>query len=239
MAGYQMSASSGGATGSGSKGGNLMRGMSNFSAGFAQSASQMGGGRAQSRIFSKSAATGAGSSVVDEEKSDIAKIFSIVDQDNSGQIDTTELLGMFTLYGVEVSTMKNTIDRIMQNVDKDYDNCISQAEFYELLSQKFKKGDPRKDIDAVFKKMDKKNDQVLDMEEMHEISQLLGENIPKTEIKEMIKMFSQKYQADLKSYNAKRGEKGAPPAEPSGLTPDDFYQIMQTEFEVPVTDEYA
>ncbi|CAE8595153.1 unnamed protein product, partial [Polarella glacialis] len=93
------------------------------------------------------------------------------------------------------------ISRIMTNVDKDSDAMISPQEFYQLLSQKFEKGDPKSEIQDVFNRMDKNHDGQLDIDEMHEVSTILGENIPKSEIKDMIKMFNRKYQEDLKKYN--------------------------------------
>lgn len=38
--------------------------------------------------------------------------------------------------------------RIMSNVDKDLDYMISPQEFYQLLSQKFEKDDPKEEIMA-------------------------------------------------------------------------------------------
>ena len=45
------------------------------------------------------------------------------------------------------------------------------------------------EIMAVFRRMDKNGDGHLDVDEMHDVATMLGENIPKSEIKEMIKMF--------------------------------------------------
>jgi len=42
---------------------------------------------------------------------------------------------------------------------------------------------------AVFRRMDKNGDGHLDVDEMHEVATMLGEDIPKSEVKEMIKMF--------------------------------------------------
>merc|ERR1719498_1865219 len=81
--------------------------------------------------------------ILDEEKRLIDKVFSIVDKDNSGAIDTKELEQMFQLFGVDTHFLKNAINRIMSNVDGDHDGMISPKEFYALLSQKFEPGDPK------------------------------------------------------------------------------------------------
>merc|ERR1719502_723252 len=66
---------------------------------------------------------------------------------------------------------------------------ISPQEFYRLLSQKFEKGDPRKEIDDVFKRFDTKKDNVLDVEELHAVANMLGESLTKADIRDMIKTF--------------------------------------------------
>merc|ERR1712217_301337 len=97
---------------------------------------------------------------------------------------------MFKLFGVDSHFLTNAITRIMSNVDKNFDGMISPQEFYTLLSQKFEKGDPMSEIKSVFARMDTNHDGQLDVDELHNVSQMLGENITKAEIKEMIKMFN-------------------------------------------------
>merc|ERR1719262_2203602 len=111
-----------------------------------------------------------------------------------------ELKEMFTLFGVNDHFLSNAITRMMKNVDKDGDGQISPSEFYDLLSQKFEKGDKRHEIDSVFNQMDKKKDQKLDVEELHDVATMLGENMSKDEIREMILMFNTDYQAKLQDY---------------------------------------
>jgi Ca2+-binding EF-hand superfamily protein len=200
--------------------------------------SQVGTSASSSRIFG----TGAGGSstgVLDEERRTIDKVFKIVDKDNSGHIDLKELEDMFKIFKEDSSLLSNTIQRIMKNVDKDFDNMISANEFYALLSQKFEKGDPRKEIDQVFMKMDSKKDQKLDVEEMYEVTQKLGESVTKAELKEMLKMFSADYQNKVKKNEAQPKEKQVVVEEPTFLTPDDFYEVMQQEIPQSTRDSMA
>lgn len=139
---------------------------------------------------------GAGVSILDDEKRLIQKVFSIVDKDNSGSVDMTELKEMFKLFGVDSHYLTSAITRIMTNVDKDFDGQISPDEFYQLLSQKFERDDPDSEKKNVFDRMDKNKDGRLDVDELHEVSQMLGENIGKPEIKNMIKMFHSLYDED-------------------------------------------
>merc|ERR1712232_8261 len=187
-----------------------------------------GGSQSGSRLFTNTGyGSASGPTIVDEERRLIDKVFAIVDKDNSGHVDTKELKEMFKLFGLESRVFDQTIEKIMNNVDKDFDGTISAAEFYKLLSQKFEKGDPRREIDCVFHKMDKKHDGYLDVEELHEVSQLLGENIPKGEIKEMIKMFSKQYQESIKQWQKAGKKKNEHPKDPEHLTMQDYYDIMQ------------
>jgi len=172
-----------------------------------------------------------GASILEEEKRLIEKVFAIVDRDNSGSVDVEELKEMFKLFGVDSHFLTGAITRIMSNVDKDFDGMITPQEFYQLLSQKFEKGDPMSEIQSVFNRMDTNKDKQLDADELHEVSKMLGEDISKNEVKEMIKMFSIPYQESKKKYerDRKKDPHAALPKEPTYLSLDDFYAVMQDE----------
>lgn len=138
----------------------------------------------QNMVFS-----GGQENILAEERRLIEKVFAIVDQDGSGTIDTSELEEMFRLFSIDTSFLKTAVGRIMANVDGDHDGSISPQEFYKLLSQKFEKGDPRSEIDNVFQRMDKKRDNSLDVDELYEVATMLGENMSKKDIKDMIVNF--------------------------------------------------
>jgi Ca2+-binding EF-hand superfamily protein len=138
----------------------------------------------QNQVFS-----GQKENILDEERRLIEKVFAIVDKDNSGTIDTEELEGMFRLFSIDTHFLQTAKQRIMANVDKDHDGTISPLEFYKLLSQKFEKGDPRSEVQNVFERMDKKHDGQLDVDELFEVSTMLGEGMSKQQIKEMIMNF--------------------------------------------------
>lgn len=144
--------------------------------------------------------------IIDEERRLIDKVFSIVDKDSSGTIDTRELSEMFKLFGVPTDFLKSSIERVMSNADKDSDANISPQEFYKLLSMKFQKGDSVEEMKDVFDKMgavpafsegkerkDNARDnmtKVLDIDRLHKVALMLGETErTKHEIKDMIKCF--------------------------------------------------
>merc|ERR1719401_487955 len=66
-----------------------------------------------------------GTNILNEERRLIDRVFNIVDKDNSGTVDVDELKDMFKLFGVDSGYLKNALERIMSNVDKDFDGQIS------------------------------------------------------------------------------------------------------------------
>lgn len=185
---------------------------------------------------------GAAKNIEAEERRLIDKVFNLVDRDGSGQIDITELTGMFAIFGIESQFISSAIARVMNVVDKDKDNMITPSEFYGILSQRFEKGDSMKDIESVFHKMDKDRDNKLSVDELHDVSIMLGENSTKAEIEDMIKVFSRDYQSKMREHNASRKKdrkdvsdnperkKDDPPPAPTFLDLNDFYEAMQGEF---------
>merc|ERR1712196_578915 len=149
--------------------------------------------------------------------------------DRSGHIDMNELEDMFKLFKEDASLLTNTIQRIMKNVDKDFDGMISSNEFYALLSQRFEKDkDSRKDINACFMKMANK-DGKLDLNAMAGVAQKLGESCSKNELMEMMMMFSSDYQNRKKTNDLLPAEQQSEVAPPTEITMDEFYNIMQME----------
>lgn len=169
-----------------------------------------------------------------QEKKDIEKVFNLVDRDGSGHIDITELTGMFSIFGIEHAFISTAIARVMSNVDKDRDNMINPAEFYAILSQRFEKGDDVKDMENVFHKMDKDHDGKLSVDELMEVSTLLGENRKKSEIQDMIKVFSRDYQRKLADYDKSRGpNRPKEPPAPTFMDIGDFVAAMQMDIKPP------
>eukprot|EP00927_Polykrikos_kofoidii_P017014 TRINITY_DN17725_c0_g1_i1.p1 TRINITY_DN17725_c0_g1~~TRINITY_DN17725_c0_g1_i1.p1 ORF type:complete len:248 (+),score=74.55 TRINITY_DN17725_c0_g1_i1:64-807(+) len=194
-------------------------------ASFTTDFSKMGSGTGATKLFN--AGSGGPANVVDQERAMIDKVFQIVDMDNSGTIDMKELEAMFKLFGVESPIVTNTVEKIMNRIDRNHDRNISSQEFYELLSSKFEKGDPKKEIESVFHKMNKSGTGALTAEEMYDVAQRLGENVDRKEIKGMIKMFNLDYQRKLKESQTKKGATLPAPEEPTTLSMNDFYEIMQ------------
>mmetsp|Transcript_93847 Transcript_93847/g.148249 ORF Transcript_93847/g.148249 Transcript_93847/m.148249 type:complete len:225 (+) Transcript_93847:56-730(+) len=203
-----------------------------------------------------SAVGGAGSSlfspqqvnILDEERRLIDKVFSIVDKDNSGFIEAKELEDMFKLFGVDTNHLNAAISRIMSNVDKDHDGNIAPSEFYKLLSQKFEKEDPKREMADVFHRMDEKQDGKLDILELHKVAVMLGETMSKDDVKDMIRTFKRLYAvAETQGGGGDDNSKAEPKKKPvpakqaaahndddidneaNMLTMDEFYFVCQAE----------
>uniref|UniRef100_A0A7S3RC60 EF-hand domain-containing protein n=1 Tax=Strombidinopsis acuminata TaxID=141414 RepID=A0A7S3RC60_9SPIT len=189
--------------------------------------SNVGTRRSASGIFGVSG----GQNILQEERQLINKVFAIVDRDASGFVDMAELKEMFSMFGVESSYLQSAMAKLMSNVDKDFDGTISPQEFYQLLSQKFDKNDKMEDIQPVFKRMDKNNDGELDLEELHDVAQMLGDTMDKKDIKDMIKTFNQDYQEKYSEWQLakKKNPSLKPPPEPKTLSLQDFFAVMQEE----------
>jgi calcium-binding protein CML len=195
---------------------------------FTSDFTSQGADRAQNQIF-----TGKSEGILEEERRLIEKVFSIVDNDNSGTIDVKELEEMFRIFGIDTHFLSTAVNRIMANVDQDHDGSISPQEFYKLLSQKFEKGDLRSEILDVFRRMDKKRDGFIDVDELHEVSVMLGESMTKEEIKDMINNFrdllDKRPSADGKQPDKSKFKEKSPSQIDMNpkLSPDDFYEVMQ------------
>jgi len=173
---YSSSIMSKGASSGGRSGG--ARGMS-----FVSDFNKMGQGGGITR-------TAGGDFVLQEEKRLIDKVFDIIDRDQSGTIDTSELVEMFTNMGMEQATT-TAVERIMQNVDRDHSEAISRDEFYKFLSSKLSKKDSNEEIQAVFKQFDRNSrDDKIDANDIKDVATQLGETLSNNEIKDMLKMFS-------------------------------------------------
>lgn len=194
---------------------------------------------AETRIFNSSMP--AGIAMVDEERRLIDRVFSIVDKDRSNSIEIAELQDMFKIFHQESDFLSAALKRIMGNVENarasgedigestGAPNSISPSEFYHILSRKFNPGDPKRDIENVFHKMDKNHDGRLDWQEIYELSQVLGENEKKEDIQDMVSLFSRSHQKALAAMAATREKKEdqKKPDPPGFLTLDDFFEVMQ------------
>jgi len=170
-----------------------------------------------------------GQIILDDEKRVINKVFDIVDKDNSGSVDVDELKEMFHLFGVKSSFLDTAITRVMTNAGKSAGDTISREEFEDLLSQKLSADDSEAEIRSIFNQLDEDKDGKLNMEELHKVAQMLGDDINRKEIKDMIKMFSTPYQEQVKRATKTQGNKAdlSSIPVPDAIDLNDFLAVMR------------
>jgi len=145
-------------------------------------------GSANTSNLFEGAGSSSGQAILDEENRLIQKCFEIMDKDNSKDIDVDELKGMFHLFGVESVFLDTAIARILTNTGKSKGDKIRLEEFQALLSQKFSANDSEDEMKQIFQRMDDNSDGQLDVEELYKVAHMLGDDMDRTDIKEMIKM---------------------------------------------------
>uniref|UniRef100_A0A7S0ZYC6 EF-hand domain-containing protein n=1 Tax=Noctiluca scintillans TaxID=2966 RepID=A0A7S0ZYC6_NOCSC len=172
--------------------------------------------------------------VVDQEREDINRMFTIIDKDSSGRVDVKELQAMFTLFGQRSDQITDALRRIMDKVDSDGDESVSPEEFYDLLAQKFEPGCTQEETDYVFELMaektgktgrDNKKGKEVTVADLEIVSKELGENIKREELQGMINEFNSKYRVDCQDA-AKKGKDAKPVDEPTGISKEDFFSVM-------------
>ena len=77
-------------------------------------------------------ATGSSKSKSKLKRSDIAKLFDLVDTDHSGAIDTDEIYYAFSLIGVSVN--RSQIQDLMDQYDEDFSGEITLNEFEQIMN---------------------------------------------------------------------------------------------------------
>lgn len=75
-----------------------------------------------------------------EETTEILKVFTLFDKDNSGNIDSNELKDAMRALGIYVN--KESLKKLMEKADKDGSGTIECPEFLSLMAELIDKRDP-------------------------------------------------------------------------------------------------
>eukprot|EP00091_Calanus_sinicus_P002782 TRINITY_DN12890_c0_g1_i1.p1 TRINITY_DN12890_c0_g1~~TRINITY_DN12890_c0_g1_i1.p1 ORF type:complete len:156 (-),score=47.93 TRINITY_DN12890_c0_g1_i1:54-521(-) len=113
-----------------------------------------------------------------------AEVFLFFDKNNDGQIDQSELLGMMSRLGVEVSK-KDLEDRMLE-FDYDKDGIIDFPEFLCLMKEVVSDVHDEKRLRETFSMFDADNNGFIDIDELSTIMEKLGQTLNIDQIKEMI-----------------------------------------------------
>ena len=121
----------------------------------------------------------------EDEVIEIKEAFDLFDSDHSGTIDTEELKQALSNLGIDAKNQ--TLQNMMNDIDKNQSGTIDFNEFIELMTAKFSDKDTPEDLRKVFDLFigDDTADKI-EFKHLKRVAKELGENISDEELNEMI-----------------------------------------------------
>ena len=123
--------------------------------------------------------------LTEDEVIEIKEAFDLFDSDHSGTIDTEELKQALSNLGIDAKNQ--TLQNMMNDIDKNQSGTIDFNEFIELMTAKFSDKDIPEDLRKVFDLFigDDTADKI-EFKHLKRVAKELGENISDEELNEMI-----------------------------------------------------
>ncbi len=123
--------------------------------------------------------------LTEDEVIEIKEAFDLFDSDHSGTIDTAELKQALSNLGIDAKNQ--TLQNMMNDIDKNQSGTIDFNEFIELMTAKFSDKDTPEDLRKVFDLFigDDTADKI-EFKHLKRVAKELGENISDEELNEMI-----------------------------------------------------
>ena len=123
--------------------------------------------------------------LTEDEVIEIKEAFDLFDSDHSGTIDTEELKQALSNLGINAKNQ--TLQNMMNDIDKNQSGTIDFTEFIELMTAKFSDKDTPEDLRKVFDLFigDDTADKI-EFKHLKRVAQELGENVSDEELNEMI-----------------------------------------------------
>ena len=123
--------------------------------------------------------------LTEDEVIEIKEAFDLFDSDHSGTIDTEELKQALSNLGIDAKNQ--TLQNMMNDIDKNQSGTIDFNEFIELMTAKFSDKDTPEDLRKVFDLFigDDTADKI-EFKHLKRVAKELGENISDEELNEMI-----------------------------------------------------
>ena len=128
------------------------------------------------------------SNLSDQELQQFKEAFSILDKSGKGRITIKELGDFLRSLG-QIDPSDNEIAELIKKVDVERKGAIDFPQFLKLMEMN--KMDSSKEAHAAFNLFDSDHNNQISVDEMQKVLQSLGENLSKTEIKDMIKEIEQ------------------------------------------------
>ncbi|XP_062601368.1 calmodulin-beta-like isoform X1 [Saccostrea cucullata] len=126
------------------------------------------------------------SGLSEEKKKDFRHAFNMFDKDNSGYINTRELLTVMRAFKQDPT--KAEVQQLMKRLDTDGNGKIEYEEFEKYMVENYKHPEEFQNsmMDA-FKLFDKDGSGKIDAEELKEAMMKLGDKLSQEEAEDMIK----------------------------------------------------
>ena len=123
--------------------------------------------------------------LTEDEVIEIKEAFDLFDSDHSGTIDTEELKQALSNLGIDAKNQ--TLQNMMNDIDKNQSGTIDFTEFIELMTAKFSDKDTPEDLRKVFNLFigDDTADKI-EFKHLKRVAKERGENISDEELNEMI-----------------------------------------------------
>ena len=123
--------------------------------------------------------------LTEDEVLEIKEAFDLYDTDHSGNIDTEELKQALANLGIDAKNQ--TLQNMMNDVDKNQSGTINFDEFIELITAKMSDKDTPEDLRKVFYLFigDDTVDKI-ELRHLKRVAKELGENISEEELNDMI-----------------------------------------------------
>ena len=123
--------------------------------------------------------------LTEDEVLEIKEAFDLFDTDHSGTIDTDELKQALSNLGIDAKNQ--TLQNMMNDIDKNQSGTIDFTEFIELMTAKFSDKDTPEDLRKVFDLFigDDTADKI-ELKHLKRVAKELGENMSDDELNEMI-----------------------------------------------------
>jgi calmodulin len=123
--------------------------------------------------------------LTEDQRKEFRIAFNLFDKNSDGAITVQELGSVMRTLG-QTPTEAELL-QIISQVDTDGDGTIDFEEFVELMKNKMKGLDAEEEIREAFKVFDKNGDGYVEVAELRQVVQGLGEPLSEADLQEMIK----------------------------------------------------
>ncbi len=123
-------------------------------------------------------------SLSEKEYADLALVFKLIDQDNSGSISNAEL--GFLMKSIGQNPTPAELQDMINEADTNHNGAIELNEFVDLMAKKINETNKEDEMMEAFGIFDRDGDGYITLAELKLVMNYLGENINEGELDQMI-----------------------------------------------------